>query len=96
MATENNKAINENQIRTLRDSLTNALRAKDANGVISLYATNAVLFVLEPPLQQIAKDAVSSRQNLEEWFSSFQGLIGYEVRDLNIAISNEVSFCHTV
>lgn len=33
MATENNKAINENQIRTLRDSLTNALRAKDVNGV---------------------------------------------------------------
>jgi PhnB protein len=96
MVTATNRAIDENQIRTMRGDLTNALRAKDANGVIAHYATNAVLFDPEPPLQHIAKDAATGKQNLERWFSSFQGSIGYEVRDLTLAIGDDVAFCHSL
>jgi len=30
----------------------------------------------------------------EEWFSSFEGPIGYEIRDLNITADNDVAFSH--
>jgi hypothetical protein len=51
MTTANTKAIEEAQIRTLIDNWANALRAKDANGVVSQYAADNVKFILAPPLQ---------------------------------------------
>jgi ketosteroid isomerase-like protein len=49
MTTANTKAIEEAQIRTLIDNWANALRAKDANGVVSHYAADNVKFILAPP-----------------------------------------------
>jgi len=31
---------------------------------------------------------------LEEWFSSFHGPIGFEIRGLGIAAGTDVAFCH--
>ena len=45
------KAIEEAQIRTLIDNWANAMRAKDADGVVSHYTADNVKFTLAPPLQ---------------------------------------------
>jgi PhnB protein len=31
---------------------------------------------------------------MREWFATFDGPIAYEFRDLTIAVSEEVAFCH--
>jgi hypothetical protein len=51
MTTANTKAIEEAKIRTLIDNWAKAMRAKDADGVVSQYATESVKFILAPPLQ---------------------------------------------
>jgi ketosteroid isomerase-like protein len=93
---ENNKAINEAQIRALRDDLANALRAKDADGVTSHYAADIAMFVFATSLQHTIGDNASPKMGIEEWFSSFQGSIGYEIRDLNITTGDDVAFCHSL
>jgi PhnB protein len=35
-----------------------------------------------------------NRKSLEEWFLTFRGPVGYEIRDLSITASDEVAFCH--
>lgn len=90
-----NQTENEAQIRALRDSLANALRAKNVDDVMSHYAAEPVLFELAPPLQ-IQGNERTGKQNLEQWFASFQGSIGYEIRDLHITVSHEIAFCHSL
>lgn len=41
-------------------------------------------------------DADALRKRLSEWFSSFHGPIGFEMRDLNITAGNDVAFCHSL
>ena len=94
MSTENSKAINEAQIRAIIDDRSKAVRAKDINGAVSHYAPNIRSFDVVNPLQYVGSD--SSRKRAEEWFSSFQGPIGYELRDLSITASDDVAFCHSL
>ncbi len=42
---------NEDKISEIVDELTNALRAKNADGVVSQFADETVMFVLAPPLR---------------------------------------------
>jgi uncharacterized protein (TIGR02246 family) len=93
MAVKNNKASNQAQIRQLMDHWAEAVRAKDVNGVMSHYAPDIVVFDLAPPLQYRGADAY--RKNWEAWFPTFQGPIGYEIRDLKIAAGNGIGFCHS-
>jgi PhnB protein len=95
MSAASTKAIAEGQIRTLIDNWANAMRAKDADGVVSQYAADNVKFILAPPLQY-TRDNPFGKKALEQWFSSFQGPIGYEIRDLNITIGDDVAFCHSL
>jgi ketosteroid isomerase-like protein len=92
MATANNKAIDEAQIRTLIEDRAKAVRAKDINGALANIALDVVSFDVVNPLQSIGSAA--ARKRAEEWFSSFQGPIGYEIRDLSITTGNDVAFCH--
>jgi ketosteroid isomerase-like protein len=39
-------------------------------------------------------DSDAIRKRLEEWFSSFQGPIGFEVRGLSVVTGDDVAFCH--
>jgi PhnB protein len=36
------------------------------------------------------------RNALEDWFASFRGPVGYEIRDLCITTGDEVAFCHSL
>jgi ketosteroid isomerase-like protein len=85
----------EAEIRTLINDLTEKLRAKDVTGVMSHYASEKVQFLLAPPLQYAGTNAIKD-EDLSEWFSSFEGPIGYEVHDLQVALGNQVAFCHAL
>ena len=94
MTATNSKATAEAQIRKLMDDQAKAVRAKDVSGSMSNYAPDVVSFDVVNPLQKTGLDA--RRKRAEEWFSSFQGPIGYELRDLSIAAGGDVAFCHSL
>jgi uncharacterized protein (TIGR02246 family) len=94
MTPKNSIASDEAQIRERIDQWAKALRAKDINGVMSHYAPDIRLFDLAPPLEYRGADAY--RKNWEEWFPSFQGPVGYEIRDLSITAGDDVAFCHSL
>ena len=91
MATEN-KAVDEVQIRGLIENKIKAVRAKDVDGATSDYAPDVLSFDVVNPLQYLGADAI--RKRLGEWFSSFQGSIGLELRDLSITVGGAVAFSH--
>ncbi len=94
MATPSDKSSNEAQIRRLVDSRLKAIHAKDADAAMSSCSPDIVLFDLAPPLQH--RGAEVNRKGLEEWFRTFRGPVGYELRDLSITAGDEVAFCHSL
>ena len=95
MTTESNNVSDEAMIQTLRDELTDAIRAKDADRVTSYFAEGTVMFILAPPLQ-FKGDEGPGRDGVKQWFDTFQGSIGYEIRDLHITAGETVAFCHSL
>lgn len=92
MTTQSSKVIDEVQIRALIESRVKAVYAKDIDGVMSNHAPDILSFDVVDPLQYIGADTV--RERAEEWFSLYQGPIGYETRDLSITTGDDVAFCH--
>lgn len=90
--TTNDREVAEAQIRTLVDDRARAIRAKDINRSVSNYAPDVLLFDVVNPLRYAGSHAV--RKRVAEWFSLFQGAIGYEIRDLSIATGDGVAFSH--
>ena len=94
MATEDNKAIEEAEIRRQMDGWVRALRAKDIDGVMSFYAPNIVSFDLDPPLRYAGAD--NKRRAWQELFAAYTGPIAYEVHDLNVTTHGELAFVHSL
>lgn len=69
-----------------------ALRTKDIAGVLAHHAPRVEHFALAPPLEATAEP----RQALQQWFASFAGEIGYEIRDQQITAGEDVAFCHSL
>ncbi len=92
MTTENGNATDEAQLRALIDDRVEAVRGKDINLLMSHHAPDVLMFDALNPLQYLGSDKV--RERAEEWFSWYQGPIGYEIRDLNITAGEGVAFCH--
>ena len=90
MATEPSSATEQARIRTVIDGRAQALRRKDAEGVLRHHAPDFVHFSLAPPLISTATDATG----LEAWFATWLGPIGYEMRELTITASDGAAFCH--
>ena len=85
-------ASTQTELQALLDSRVEACRAKDIDRLMSLYSPNIVYFDCVPPLHFTGSDAV--RRNFLRWFNEYEGEIGLETRDLNIAISGDVAFAH--
>lgn len=94
MASEEDKTKNEAAIRELIDGFVKAIRTKDINGVMSVFAPEIVSFDLGPPLQHGGGETFVKRW--QELFESYQGPIGYEVRDLSITAGDDVAFSHSL
>jgi len=86
--------IGEREIRALMRDLASAIHAKDIDALMAHYAPDVLTFDLLAPLQHSGTDAI--RRRVSEWFSSFQGPIGYEMRNLSITAGDDVAFCHSL
>jgi len=91
IATHN--TIDERQIRELIDQHLEALRRKDATALISQYTSDTVMFTLAPPLQ-VTPETSPGRSGVEQWFAAFEGPLGFEMRDLHIAVGDDAGYCH--
>jgi uncharacterized protein (TIGR02246 family) len=92
MTTENSRATDEAQIRALIDDRVKTVRAKDIDGLMSNHAPDVLMFDALNPLQYIGSDKV--RERAQQWFSWYQGSIGYEIRDLVVTTGDTAAFCH--
>ena len=93
MTVEEHKKDDEAEIKRAIEGYVEALRAKDIDGVMSIYAPELVAFDLVPPLQYVGAD-VYRKHWLEGW-SLLQGSMGYEVADLDITVGDDVAFTHS-
>lgn len=91
---DNSTATDEAQLRSLIEDRMRAVRAQDINGAMSNIAPDILSFDVINPLQHLGSEV--GRKRAEEWFASFQGPIGYEMRDLSITTSETVAFCHSL
>jgi uncharacterized protein (TIGR02246 family) len=82
------------EIRALIDDQAKAIRAQDIGGSVAGYAPDVLLFDVVNPLRSVGSDA--ARKRLAEWFSTFQGPIGYELRELSITTGEDVAFSHSL
>jgi ketosteroid isomerase-like protein len=93
MAVEENKNNDEAEIKRVIEGLVEALRARNIDGVMSIYAPDLVSFDLVPPLQYVGADTYRNHW-LEGW-SRLLGPMGYEVADLSITVGDDVAFTHS-
>ncbi len=91
---ESRKAMTSTQteLQALLDSRVEACRAKDIDRLMSLYSPNIIYFDCIPPLHFTGSDAV--RRNFLRWFNEYEGEIGLETRDLNIAMERGCRVLH--
>ncbi|MGH3208081.1 MAG: YybH family protein [Trebonia sp.] len=85
------REVDEATIRQQVDKIVEGLRAKDLEGLKQLYATDIVSFDVEPPLQHVGIEA-----KLKNWANAFMFFhdMTYEVRDLALAVGDDVAFGH--
>jgi uncharacterized protein (TIGR02246 family) len=79
----------ETEIKTLLDTWSAAVAAKDVDGLMTLYAPNIVYFDAVPPLQ--VTGVTSVRKNFQRWFDLWASGIKSESRDLRIIASNDTA-----
>jgi ketosteroid isomerase-like protein len=93
MTVEEARKNDEAEIKRAIEGYVEALRAKDLDGVMSMYAPEIVTFDVVPPLQYVGADAM--RKRWEEVFSSLPGQFGYEIADLSITVGEDMAFSHS-
>jgi ketosteroid isomerase-like protein len=91
MNVQDSKTSDEAKIRNLIDERAKAIHAKNAGGVVSCQAPDYVKFSLAPPLAH-----TTDAKGLDAWFATWQGPIGSEARDLEIAVSGDTAFSHAL
>jgi ketosteroid isomerase-like protein len=87
---KNNEAVIK---RVIEDGIE-AVRTRNIEGVMALYASEVVSFDIVPPLRYVGAEIF--RTVWEEVFSSFQGPIGYEMHDLSITVGDDVAFAYSL
>jgi len=94
MTVEDNKNNDAAEIKRAIEKYVEALRARDIDGVMSIYAPELVAFDLVPPLQYVGADVYRNHW-LAGW-SMLQGAMGYEVADLDITVGDDVAFTRSL
>jgi ketosteroid isomerase-like protein len=86
--------MNEAVIRHRIESGVSAVRARDIEGVMSLYAPDVVSFDVSPPLRYEGTDG--KRRAWQEVFAAYSGPIGYEIAELDITAHGDLAFAHGI
>jgi ketosteroid isomerase-like protein len=89
---EDTMTSTQSEVRALLDSQSEAMRRKDIDRLMSLYAPDIVYFDVVPPLQYAGAAALRSR--FLQWFDGWTGPIGMESRDLSIVASGDIAVAH--
>jgi ketosteroid isomerase-like protein len=85
-------SVRESEIAAVVEAWAEGIRQKDVDAVAKCFVEEPVGFYLAPPLQ--ADEPL--RENLAEWFATFDGPIGYEIRDLVISASGDIAWSHAL
>src|SRR5690349_16834144 len=75
-------------------ALARAIRGKDIDGVMSVFAADVVSFDLGPPLSHGGGDIF--RAHWRALFDAYPGGIEYELRDLAVSADGDVAFSHSL
>jgi ketosteroid isomerase-like protein len=86
---EDAMASSESEVRALFDSRSEAMRAKDIDRLMPLFAPDIVYFDLVPPLRYVGSAAL--RDRFLHWFEGWKGPIGMEIRDLIVEAGGDVA-----
>jgi ketosteroid isomerase-like protein len=84
----------ETAIRQRIDTLLEAVRATDLDGVKPVFAPDLVSFDIVPPLRHVG--APAKWRNWADVFAAYQSPLGYEVRDLTITVGGDVAFVYSL
>ena len=79
----------ETEVKVFLEEWSEAVRVKDIDRLMSLYAPDAVYFDVVPPLRFAGGAEI--RRNFLRWFGSWQSSIGVELRELNVSASGDVA-----
>lgn len=88
------RTTDEADIRQRIDNYVDAIRAMDLERVMAIFVPDLVSFDFEAPLRHLGAEA--KRKNWATVFGMYQRPLGYEVRDLTIAVSGDVAFGHSL
>ena len=80
----------EREVKAVIEGWAEATRQKDVHSLISRFTPEPLRFSLAPPLAS----QTSSTKEAEEWFGSFDGPIGYEVKNLSVTTGDHAAFAH--
>ena len=79
----------ESEVRALLDRQFDAMRQKDIDRLMALYADEVVYFDVVPPLRFDGPDALRAR--FTHWFDSYRSEIAMEMRDLHIVARGDLA-----
>jgi ketosteroid isomerase-like protein len=86
----------EREIIAILDAHVTAHAERDAEGLMGLYAPDAVSYMLAPPLQQAPDTAYGSVEGLRRWFATFAEPVRIIHRDPVVTVDGAVAFVHTL
>ena len=79
-------------LRRRLEAMAQAIRDKDLGQLMTFYDRDVEVFDLRASLNLVG--AGGYRNNLEDWFASFDGPLGFELHSLRIAPGEPTAFCH--
>ncbi|MEL4320187.1 nuclear transport factor 2 family protein [Leifsonia sp. YIM 134122] len=89
------REIDETEIGWLLSKRASAVKARDADYLVSRLAPGSTSFDLTPPLNA-HRSAVTDAAGLRDWFDGFEDSIEYSVRDLTVVVGDDVAFAHSI
>ena len=87
-AGESIKSVHRRRI----EALAQAIRDKDLDQLMTFYDRDVEVFDVRASLNVTGAGAY--RNNLEEWFGSLKGPLGFELHNLRIVPGEGAAFCH--
>ncbi len=79
-------------LRRRIEALAQAIRDKDLAHLMTFYARDVEVFDVRSSLN--VPGAAAYRNNLEHWFDSFEGPLGFELHNLRMTAGDGTAFCH--
>lgn len=88
-------APRESAILSTLESYAEAIRNKQAGAALSLHADDIVQYLLAPPLQYAGAGVVGA-EDIQAWYDTFSGPIGFEFLEITVAASAELALTYAL